>query len=308
MERKAFIAVLVTLLVWSSAFAGIQAGLHAFTPGHLLLLRFLTASVTLGVYAAITKIPLPPPALWLRLFAIGFVGITLYMAMLTFGERTVPAGTAGFIVAASPVFTALFAARLLREPVTAQAGVGIGIGLAGEAVIAFGLGHIGSLGPSVLLVVGSAVATALFFILEKPYLARFPTSHVTTWVTWAGTLPFLIFLPGFAHQVAGAPAGDLIAILYLGVVPAAFGYVLWAYAMSRVPTNRVMSFLYIEPLLAAGIAWVWLGEVPGWNTWVGGALVLCGVLVVNRDHGAAQTRAVRESPHATAPATASRPS
>lgn len=284
MDRKALLAVLLTLLVWSSAFAGIQAGLRAFTPGHLLLLRFLTASLTLGVYAGITGIPLPPWRLWPRLFAIGFIGITLYMATLTFGEQTVPAGTAGFIVAASPVFSALFAARLLREPITARAGIGIGIGLAGEAVIAFGLGHVGSLGPSVLLVVGSAVSTALFFILEKPYLARFPTTHVTAWVTWAGTLPFLVFLPGFSYQVVAAPADSLFAVVYLGIVPAALGYVLWAYAMSRIPTNRVMSFLYVIPLMAAAIAWVWLGEVPGWNTWAGGALVLAGVLVVNRGH------------------------
>lgn len=298
MDRKAFLAVVLTLLVWSSAFAGIQAGLRAFSPGHLLLLRFATASLTLTIYALVTHIPLPPFRLWPRLFAIGFIGITLYMASLTFGERIVPAATAGFIVAASPVFTALFAAYLLREPVTKGAALGIGIGLLGEAVIAFGLGHVGSLGPSVLLVVGSAVTTALFFVLEKPYLARYPTSHVTAWVTWAGTLPFLVFLPGFAHQLAAAPASAVVAVTYLGVVPAALGYVAWAFAMSRIPTNRVMSFLYIEPLLAAGVAWVWLGEIPGWNTWVGGALVLLGVMVVNRGQPRtpARVRAAGEFP------------
>lgn len=280
MDRKALAAVAFTLLVWSSAFAGIRVGLRAFTPGHLLVLRFLVASLAMAAYAVAARVPLPPRRLWLRLFALGVVGITSYMTLLTFGEVIVPAATAGFIVASSPVFAALLAAVLLAEPLRPRSVLGIAVSLGGEALIAFGGGEGGRIGGGVLLVALSAVATALFFVIEKPHLARHPAAHVTAWVTWAGTAPFLAFLPGLAAQVARAPLTATAAVVYLGVMPAALGYVAWAYALARAETARVMSFLYLNPLLAAGVAWLWLGEVPAWSTWAGGAMVLVGVGIV----------------------------
>lgn len=294
MDRKGLAAAMGTILVWSSGFAGIRAGLGAFTPGHLVLVRFTVASLTMLAYVLVARVPLPPRRLWPRLALVGVVGITLYMLPLTYGEQVVPAGTAGFIVASSPVFTAILAALLLREPIVRRAAVGIAVGLVGEGLIAFAGGHVGTVGPSVALVVLSAVATALFFVLEKPLLAEYPATHVTAWVTWAGTIPFLVFVPGAWSQVAAAPAGTLLAVIYLGIMPAAVGYVAWAYAMSRIPTDRVMSFLYLNPLLASAIAWVWLGERPGWNTLFGGLVVVLGVVVVNsaRVSRASQTAAV----------------
>jgi drug/metabolite transporter (DMT)-like permease len=304
LDRKALGAVAFTLLVWSSAFAGIRAGLRAFAPGHLLLLRFLVASLTMGAYAVVARVPLPPVREWPRLAVVGLVGITLYMAALTYGEEVVPAATAGFLVASSPVFTALFAAVLLGERPGVRALAGIVVGLGGEALIAFGAGDVGRLGPGVALVLLAAVATALFFALEKPLLERHPASHVTAWVTWSGTAPFVAFVPGFAHQLARAPLGATLAVVYLGVMPAAVGYVTWAYALHRLPTARAMSFLYLNPLLAAAIAWLWLGERPGWNTWVGGAVVLAGVAVVQT---ARMARTPSTSPAPPVPPAAARP-
>lgn len=280
MDRKALAAVAFTLLVWSSAFAGIRAGLRAFTPGHLLLLRFLVASATMAAYAAAIRAPLPPLRLWPRLGLVGLMGITVYMTALTFGEEVVPAATAGFIVASSPVFTALLAGLFLGERATARSLAGILASLGGEALIAFGGGHAGRIGGGVALVGLSALAAALFFVLQKPYLARYPASHVTAWVTWSGTVPFFVFAPGLVSQLTAAPLAATLSVVYLGLMPAALGYVAWAYAMARTGTARVTSFLYLNPILGAFVAWLWLGERPAWNTWAGGFVVLAGVLVV----------------------------
>src|SRR5262245_33670445 len=78
LTRGTMLALATTLVLWASAFAGIRAGLAAYEPGQLALLRFLTASVVLGVYAAVVRLRLPA---WRDLPAIvlvGFFGITLY--------------------------------------------------------------------------------------------------------------------------------------------------------------------------------------------------------------------------------------
>ena len=63
MTRQFTIRVLVvlgaSLLLWASAFAGIRAGLRAYSPGQLAVFRFVVASITLGVYAGLAHFRRP---------------------------------------------------------------------------------------------------------------------------------------------------------------------------------------------------------------------------------------------------------
>lgn len=72
-----------------------------------------------------------------------------------------------------------------------------------------------------------------------------------------------------------------LATIYLGIFPGALGYVSWAYVLSRLPASTAASFLYLVPVVAIGIAWIWLGELPTFLVVVGGAFVLAGVILVN---------------------------
>jgi drug/metabolite transporter (DMT)-like permease len=78
-----------------------------------------------------------------------------------------------------------------------------------------------------------------------------------------------------------APLSATIAAGYLGIFPAALGYVTWAYTLARVPAARAASFLYLVPAVTLGIAWIWLGEWPTWLALLGGAIAILGVVIVN---------------------------
>ena len=91
----------------------------------------------------------------------------------------------------------------------------------------------------------------------------------------------LVFLPSLAHTVKQAPLEVTLAVVYLGVLPGALGFVIWTYALSRAPASIVASFLYLVPVFAIFIAWVWLGEIPLALSLVGGVLSLAGVVLVN---------------------------
>jgi len=79
---------------------------------------------------------------------------------------------------------------------------------------------------------------------------------------------------------APAPAPANWALLYLALFPGALSFTLWSYALARLPVAQASSALYLVPVFAFPIAWLWLGELPGALSFIGGAVTLIGVLLV----------------------------
>lgn len=282
MDRKALLAIFLTLIPWAAAFAGIRAGLHDYSPGHLTLFRFLIASATLGIYALWVRMPLPQRRDWPQIFLLGFLGITTYHTALNYGQVTVAAGPAALLIACGPVITALLSYFFLNERLSALGWVGITIAFSGASLIAIGSHPDGfRFEPGSLLVLLSALVTSIYFVFQRGLAKKYGPLNFTAYSIWAGTLPLIVFFPGLFAQVAHASSAATWSVIFLGVLPGGLNYLTWNYALSKIPPSRVTSFLYINPLLATLIAYFWLGEVPTALEFVGGAVALAGVIVVN---------------------------
>lgn len=96
--------------------------------------------------------------------------------------------------------------------------------------------------------------------------------------------------------MATASPGAWWSAVYLGVFPSAVGFVLWGYAVARLPVATSTSLLYLVPAVAVAIAFLWLGEEPFTGELIGGAVVLVGVVTVGM--GGRMLAAIRPSPEA----------
>lgn len=276
------LAALLAVVTWGSAFTGIRVGLTAYTPAHLALLRFAIASLALAAYAAATRMPLPAGRALPGLALIGAVGIAFYNLALNYGQMTIPAGTASLLIASTPVWLALLAGLLLGERLSAWGWLGIVLSFCGVAAITLGTRSALGIDARALIVLAAALASGLYSLGQKPYLARYTPLQCTAYAIWSGTLLLLPFGGGLPAALRAAPVGPTMAVVYLGLMPAAAGYLAWAYLLARLPAGVAGSLLYLVPAVAMLVAWLWLGEVPAPLSLLGGGLVLVGVIVVNR--------------------------
>jgi drug/metabolite transporter (DMT)-like permease len=281
MDRRTLAALATTLLTWSSAYAAIRAGLAGYQPVHLATLRYLIASALLAGHALLVGLRPPAPRDLPAITALGATGITTYTLALAFGLRTVTAGAGSLIISSESIWIALFAAAFLRERLTAWGWFGTLLCFGGVALIVWGEGGGVEVDRNALWVVLAAVATAAYFVGQKPLLRRYTPAALNAYCIWAGTLFMLPAAGGLVEAARQAPRAATLAAVYLGVLPTAVGYAAWTYALSRAPAAIAGNALYLIAPLAVVVAWLWLGEVPSALSLLGGAVVLGGVGLVN---------------------------
>ncbi|MGW0590069.1 DMT family transporter [Streptosporangium sp. NPDC002607] len=132
------------------------------------------------------------------------------------------------------------------------------------------------------LCVVAAVTYAIAVVAQKPALAHASALQVTTFGCVIGAVVCLPFAGQLIEQAGTAPLSATLNLLYLGVFPTALAFTTWAYALARTTAGKLGATTYLVPAMVVLMAWVVLGEVPGWLTLAGGMLCLVSVAVARR--------------------------
>lgn len=271
------LAIFTTLVLWASAFVGIRAGLKEFSPFHLALFRYLVASVTLLGVSLIKKIRLPDRQSIFRLALAGIIGIGAYNIALNFGEQSVTAASACFIINTVPIITSIFSVIFLKERINLWGWIGRLVSFVGVSLIVFGESSGITLSIGIVVIFIAALFHGTFIIIQKPLLRKYTSFEVTAYSIWFGMLALLPFIGGLLWRIQNASSEALMSIGYLGVFPGVIAYLCWAYVLSGTSASKASSYLFFIPMLVIVIGWTWLGEIPPVIALIGGLVAISGV-------------------------------
>ncbi|GAA1491160.1 DMT family transporter [Brachybacterium sacelli] len=272
-----WLAALGVMLMWASSFIVIRFGGADFSPGAMSLLRTGAAAATLFPLLVAGRVRRPrTPRLWLTVIAWGVVWFAAYTIVLNAAELLIDAATASMLVNVAPLIVAVASVLLLGEGISARLIAGVLVAFGGIALItvATSTGHVSPIG--LLLGLVAALLYAGSVLAQKPLLAHVDSTSMTVVGIFAGFAACLPFTPQLVAEIGSAPTGSIVAVVYMGVFPTAFAFLLWGYALTRTPAGVLSSSSLIVPGITVILAWLLLGEVPPPLAALGGVLCLAG--------------------------------
>lgn len=282
--------VLFAVAVWGGSFIATKIALRDISPVTIVWIRFGIGVLILGAAVALRRAFRPVSIRDLAYFALlGALGITFHQWLQSTGLITAQATTTAWIVASTPVFMALLGWLFLRESLGMGRIAGILLAAAGVLLVvsrgdwqSLSLGQFGTPGDRLILI--SAPNWAIFSTLSRDGLRRYPAALMMFFVMAFGWLfSSLFFLNGPAlNDLPRLTAGGWAAVLFLGIACSGLAYIFWYDALQAMPSAQVGAFLYLEPLVTVAVAGLLLDEALTAATLLGGAIILLGVWLVNR--------------------------
>jgi drug/metabolite transporter (DMT)-like permease len=261
-------------------------------PDRLTALRCTGAAVGLLVVALVAG-PSRLRLTWREvpsLVALGVVGAALIQWFYFVAIDRLPVGIALLLEFTAPVFVALYARVVQRAAVRRRVWLAIGLSLAGLGLVAEVWRDAGLDGLGVAAGLAAALCLTTYYVIGARTVARRDPISLTFWMFafaalfWAVVLPW----PGFDASVLGdeasmlgafaatqAPVWTALAFVVLGGTLVPFALNLGA--LRHLPATQVGVVGMSEPVLAALVAWLWLGQSLSAVQLLGGAVVLVGI-------------------------------
>lgn len=276
-------AVIVTVVLWASAFVGIRAVGPSFSPGSLTLGRLVVAAVALGIVALPRLKRWPKGREWLPILAYGIMWFAGYNLALNAAEHMLDAGTSAMLINVSPILIAVLAGVILKEGFPRWLIIGSLVAFSGVALIALGSGQRSTADVAgVLLCLLAAVLAAVSVIVQKPVLRKFSAAQATWFGIMVGAVCCLPWAGQLVTEVQAAPLPATLGLVYLGIFPTAIAFTTWAYALSLIEAGKLAATTYLVPGTTILISWAVLKEIPTIWGLVGGVICLVGVGLTRR--------------------------
>jgi probable blue pigment (indigoidine) exporter len=226
----------------------------------------------------------------MRSIVLGALNFSFFWAMLFVSAYRLPGGVAATVGAIQPLLVVALARLLIGtaiRPLTIVAGA---VGMAGVGLLVLTPGA--ALNPiGIIAGLAGAVSMAFGTVLTRRWTP--PVSNLT-FTAWQLTAGGVLLLPVAVLLEPALPTptlANVLGIVWLGLIGAAFTYLLWFRGLSKLEPAAVASLGFLSPLVATLLGWSVLGQNLTMMQIVGMVAVLVSVWMAQRTQMARQTTA-----------------
>lgn len=274
-------------LFWGSTYLGIDIAVENIPPALMCALRFSVAGVVMLAVCAATGRKIFYSSRQLALAAV--VGLLLLMGgnlTLSYAELAVSSGLAAMIVAITPLWFLVLDSLLLGDHHISNRGkAGLLLGILGLFVLVWPQLEAGSLGRrelwASLSLIGGSFSWALGSVLAKRWQSGMDVFSASGWqvtAAGAGNLIFAVLNRDLSRTTWSARS--LGAVAYLVVCGSWIGYTAYIWLLEHVPTSKVSTYAYVNPVVAVFLGWLILHERVDRFILSGAAIVVLSVILV----------------------------
>ncbi|MCA9907851.1 MAG: DMT family transporter, partial [Anaerolineae bacterium] len=254
---------LLAAAIWGGMYVVSDVVLRVIPPFTLLTIRLILGGLVLALILSVRKPPGLPRNLR-ALLGVGLLGFGVSVGLQFVGTDLSTAVNGALITSAAPAFILVFAALLLREPMTPRRIFAVALASLGVLLIVdLTQADFSSdlfVGNAVL--VGAALTWGLYSVLVRRVSATTDTLVVTL-VAFCGGL--LLTIPLALVELPARPIGTIdlpvvLGILYLGVVSTAGAMWLWNRAFALVDAGTASLTFFAQPVVGALLGALLLGQ------------------------------------------------
>ena len=280
MNLRPLLALLGLAATWGASYLLIAIALRTTTPATITLLRFLPAALLVAALAHSRGQLVSLRGRWGAVVLLALVQQAAPMLLIAVGERSIPSGLAGTLVAATPLWGALLAPALGGLRPSGLTWVGLSSGLVGVGLL-LGADTDGAALFGCVLVLLAAFGYAVGAAWTARRFPDVPRLGLLTGVLTASSLllvpPVLLDPPTRLPSLQG-----LAAIAVLGLVGTGLAFVLMYWLIGQVGPERTTLVTYLAPVFAVGYGTVLLDEPLSVLGVAGLVLVVTGAWLAGR--------------------------
>jgi drug/metabolite transporter (DMT)-like permease len=273
--------LVVLAACWGLAFVFIRVAVVPLGPVALVELRQLVAGLLLVAYVRALGIAIRPAERWHRYLLLALLNSALPFVLVATAEKALTASFTVILVSTSPLFAALVASFVLKDPLTPRKLAGLALGVAGVALLVGWNPAAAPLPP--LWAVAAALGAALLYAIAGVY-TRVATQDIPPLATAAGTqsgaalllLPFVAMVP----PQAAPTAIEWLSVAALGLFSSALAFILYFQLIRNVGPVKTLTVNFLSPLFGVGGGALLLGERITANMLAGTVAVLAATALV----------------------------
>ncbi|MDQ0268315.1 DMT family transporter [Cytobacillus purgationiresistens] len=274
-RAKATILLVVVNFFWGLSYIFMKMGLDSLQTFNLVALRCIIAFLIAGLifYKYLLRISIQAV---LASTVLGFLLFTVF-SFVTFGLSMTKASNAGFLLSLTVVFVPVIQSILLKSLPSLPIRIGLLLTITGIGFMT--LNSTLSLNPGDVLCVISALAYAIHILVIEKVTKKHEA--IAIGVLQLGIAGFIAFIFSLIFETPSLPSNydAWIAILGLAILCSAFGFVCQAVAQKHTTPTQTGLMFSLEPIFAAMLAVIILGESLSIKDFTGASIIIIGVLV-----------------------------